>query len=75
MATKLVSLEEMPEILSAQNISDHLHLSRRRIYELFQTLPSAGGIPCIVIGGSKRVKKETYIRWIDSLEGNRQEVR
>lgn len=71
MATKLKYLDEMPEILTAQHMSDYLQLSRRRIYELIQTTPTAGGIPSFAIGGSKRVKKESFKNWIDVQEKNK----
>jgi hypothetical protein len=65
MKQKVVSLDELPEVISAQHISDYLTISRRRVYELFQTLPKAGGIPNFDIGASKRVKKVDLIRWIE----------
>lgn len=68
-------LDVYPAIMTAAHVSEYMHLSRRRVYELFQTDPSAGGIPCICVGGSKRVKKESFVRWIDSLEKSKQGVR
>lgn len=65
---KAKSLEEYPEILTAANISEYLHISRRRVYELFKVSPSNGGIPCIEIGSSKRVKKDSFIAWLKNRE-------
>jgi hypothetical protein len=62
------TLDEYPDIMSAADIAGYLHISRRRTYELFQIDPSHGGIPCITIGTSKRVKKESFSRWLDKLE-------
>ena len=58
------TLADMPEMLTAQHIATYLSISRRRVYELFQITPEAGGIPNFDIGYSKRVQKEDFIRWI-----------
>lgn len=60
-----MQIENMPDILTAQNIADYLGISRRRVYELFQMKPEHGGIPNFDIGFSKRVRKQDFIRWID----------
>ncbi|MEH7392608.1 helix-turn-helix domain-containing protein [Bacillus sp. JJ1474] len=62
------SLAEYPEIMTAAHISEYLHISRRRVYELFKLSPSNGGIPCIEIGATKRVKKESFNRWLNTRE-------
>ena len=58
-------IEDMPDILTAQNIADYLGISRRRVYELFQIPVEMGGIANFDIGFSKRVHKEDFIRWIE----------
>lgn len=60
-----MQIENMPDILTAQNIADYLGISRRRVYELFQMKPEHGGIPNFDIGFSKRVRKQDFIEWID----------
>lgn len=60
----LQSLDSMPEILTAANISKHLGISARRVYELFKIKPEFGGIPNFDIGYSKRVEKADLIKWI-----------
>ena len=60
-----MQIENMPDILTAQNIADYLGISRRRVYEFFQMKPEHGGIPNFDIGFSKRVRKQDFIRWID----------
>ncbi|MGD6964504.1 helix-turn-helix domain-containing protein [Fictibacillus phosphorivorans] len=62
------SLEELPQILSAQDISDYLHISRNTVYELFKKPPANGGIPVISIGITKRVRKENFITWVKQQE-------
>lgn len=62
----MTSINDLPEILTAQNIADYLGISRRRVYELFQLKPEFGGIPNFEIGLSKRVDKKDFIGWIDA---------
>jgi len=63
--TQSFTMESLPEILTAQHIASYLGISRRRVYELFQVFPDAGGIRNFDIGFSKRVDKKDFIRWID----------
>jgi hypothetical protein len=65
---KEVSLDKLPEIITAQNISDYLHISRNRVYELMKLSPEHGGIPVISIGFTKRVRKETFEMWLKNQE-------
>ena len=58
--------DNLPEILTAQNISDYLKISRSRIYEMFQIPPGMGGIPNFEIGNSKRVDKQDFLEWIEA---------
>ena len=58
--------DELPEILTAQNIANYLKISRRRVYELLQLAPHAGGIPNLEIGNSKRVDKQDFLNWIEA---------
>lgn len=60
-----MKMEDMPEIISASHISKYLHVSRNRIYELFQIKPEYGGIPCFTVGTQKRVLKSDFEKWID----------
>ncbi|MDP4158175.1 MAG: helix-turn-helix domain-containing protein [Bacillota bacterium] len=61
-------MDNLPEILTAKHIASYLGISRRRVYELFQTLPKAGGIPNFSIGASKRVEKKDFIKWISDCK-------
>ncbi|MCL6574290.1 MAG: helix-turn-helix domain-containing protein [Bacillus sp. (in: Bacteria)] len=56
--------DSLPEILVAQDISDFLFLSRRRVYELFNIPISEGGIPNFEVGNSKRADKSDFKKWI-----------
>jgi hypothetical protein len=62
---------DLPDILTAQMIADHQHISRRRVYELLELSPEYGGIPCYSIGASKRVDKADYLLWIAKLKSKR----
>jgi|SRR5690606_22674082 len=61
---KYNSWETLPDTLTALHISEYLHISRRRVYELFQMHVDVGGIPNYEIGTSKRVDKEDFRDWI-----------
>ncbi|SHH86246.1 helix-turn-helix domain-containing protein [Desulfosporosinus lacus] len=58
--------DEFPEIITAKHIASYLGISLRRVYELFQTYPSAGGIPNFQIGASIRVDSKDFFEWIDA---------
>lgn len=58
------TLEELPEVLTAQHIANYLYLARNTIYELFDLPPDRGGIPNFKVGNSRRVVKEEFIKWI-----------
>lgn len=64
-AKQNIRIDELPEILTAQNIADYLVISRQRVYELFQLKPGSGGIPNFEIGLSKRAEKKDFIKWIE----------
>lgn len=63
---RVLTLEALPEIITAQHIADYVCISRRRVYELFQINPEFGGIPNFEIGASKRVQKADFVNWIDA---------
>ena len=68
-----MSINELPEILTAQHISDYLGISRGKIYTLFQINPASGGIPNFAIGTSKRVEKKDFVEWIKARKGEKAE--
>lgn len=61
-------LEDLPDVLTAEVLSNFLSLSRRRVYELMDINPCAGGIPCLKIGRSKRVLKSDLIIWLENIK-------
>lgn len=58
--------DSLPDYLTAKHIAEHLSISRRRVYELFQLHPECGGIPNMDIGFSKRVDKQDYLAWLEA---------
>lgn len=62
---KEITLDDMPQALTAQNIADYLILSRNRVYELYDTPVELGGIPNMRIGNSRRTLKKDFIEWIE----------
>ena len=60
--------QEYPEILTAHQIAKVLQLSRRRVYELLQMNPLCGGMKSFDIGRSVRVRKESFVLWINQQE-------
>ncbi len=70
---KHYTIETLPEVLTARHIADYLGISRRRVYELFQRSPKAGGIPNFEIGLSKRVDKQDFTCWIEARKAEKEQ--
>jgi len=70
---KTYTIETLPEMLTAQHISDYLGISRRKVYDLFQLKQAIGGIPNFEIGLSKRVDKRDFIRWIEARKQEKEQ--
>ncbi|EIW19963.1 MULTISPECIES: hypothetical protein [Pelosinus] len=66
---KITRWDDLPDVLTAQHIADYENISRRRVYELFQTSPAHGGIANYDIGTSKRVEKVDYAAWRATQKG------
>jgi len=63
-----ITLEELPDILTAKHISAYLSLSKHRVYELLRINPSAGGIPSFNIGKSVRTKRNDFLNWLEKQQ-------
>jgi excisionase family DNA binding protein len=57
-------MQDLPSILTAQDIADYLRIGRKRVYELMDLSPKHGGIPTFSVGRSRRVEKADFLRWI-----------
>jgi excisionase family DNA binding protein len=66
-----MSLDTLPEILTAEHMAKYLGLSRRVIYDLMKTKPEAGGIPSFNIGYSVRAEKSDFILWIKAQKAKK----
>ncbi|WP_420871966.1 helix-turn-helix domain-containing protein [Cohnella rhizosphaerae] len=58
-------LEDLPNILTAQDISKYLRIGRKRVYELMTLSPDHGGIPSFSIVRSRRVELAEFEKWIE----------
>jgi excisionase family DNA binding protein len=50
-----------------EEVAETLSVSRSRIYELIRLGPDHGGIRSILIGGSRRIKKEAIEEFLASI--------
>ncbi|OMD92748.1 helix-turn-helix domain-containing protein [Paenibacillus odorifer] len=71
---KSTSIEDLPQVLTAQNIADYLTLARNTVYELFKLPPDRGGIPNFNVGKSRRVVKSDFTSWIQSQRQQQDKV-
>ena len=69
MQSKVHSIEELPLVLNADDISRVLGLSRVKTYELLHQ----EGFPTVRIGRVLRVPREGFFAWL-SRTGDRQHV-
>jgi hypothetical protein len=52
---------ELPEMISVNEIRQHLHLSPERVYKLVKTK----GFPMLQIGHRYYIQKDKYLKWLD----------
>ena len=68
-------LEEMPEYLTAKHIADHLHVSKRHVYDLLELKPEKGGIENFRIGEKcRRVEKAKYAEWLEKRKSRQRQL-
>lgn len=67
-----VTLEEMPPVLTAQNIADYLGLARYTVYGLYDEPVECGGIPNFKIGNSRRTLKTDFVEFIEQRKREHQ---
>lgn len=60
-----MSLDEMPDNITAKHIAGHLQITPRCAYDLMKLSKEAGGIPSFRIGKPIRSKKTDYIEWLN----------
>ena len=61
---KYTTWNSLPEYLTAKQLADFLGISRKKIYQLFQTPSVYGGIRSFKMGATNKVNKDDLINWI-----------
>jgi len=65
-------MNDLPNILTAQDIAKYLRVSPKVVYELMGISPAHGGIPSFRVGRrGKRVEKADFLRWLAERKGAR----
>ncbi|WP_068779629.1 helix-turn-helix domain-containing protein [Paenibacillus sp. GM2] len=67
-AMKIKRLEDLPDLLTPQQVADYIGISRKRVYEFCQLKESAGGLVSFLIGKSRKIEKQEMVRWLDSMK-------
>lgn len=62
--SKILKLEQLPDILTPQLVADYTGVSRRRIYEFCQH----GELKSFTIGTSRKIRKSSLIAWLAQQE-------
>lgn len=62
-----MKLEELSDVLTANEVSKYLGVCKNKAYELMRIKPNAGGIPSVRIGRNVRVLKVDLINWLNGL--------
>lgn len=65
-------MNDLPPILTAQDIADYLRVGTKVVYELMNISPAHGGIPSFRVGRrGKRVEKADFLRWLAERKEDR----
>lgn len=62
--TKITSVEQLPDILSPQQVADYVGIDRQRVYDLCQ----CGDIKSFTIGASRKIMKADLLLWVSELQ-------
>lgn len=62
-------MENLPEVLTAEDIAGYLRINIRRVYDNLKLTPGAGGIPHVRLGKQMRIQKADFIAWMDKQRG------
>lgn len=54
----------MPDLLTVQQAADYLGVSKNTVYSWC----NSGDLPSFKVGNTRRIRKTTFLTWIDSLE-------
>ncbi|MFX3633747.1 MAG: helix-turn-helix domain-containing protein [Candidatus Pristimantibacillus sp.] len=59
-----VSLESLPPVMSVEQAASYLGVCRATAYNWCK----AGELPSIKVGNTRRIRKETFLVWLDEQE-------
>lgn len=65
-----VSIEELPDMLTAEEVSQYLRLGKVSTYKLLKS----EGFPSLYINKRVVVPKQAFLQWIDSNISEKKEV-
>ncbi|WP_158606388.1 helix-turn-helix domain-containing protein [Paenibacillus ginsengarvi] len=65
----VLKLDELPDVLTAQEIACFLRVDVRRVYDNLKLKPNAGGIPHVKMGKQMRIYRSDFISWMDKQRG------
>jgi len=63
---KITNIEQLPDILSPQQIADFVGIARQRVYDACQSRE----LRSFTIGASRKIDKRDMLEWIDSHRKN-----
>lgn len=72
--TTFLTMDELPDILDAKLIGQYMRVSSRQVYNWFDLIPEAGGIPCFNVGKSRRARKDDFRQWFERISNRRKEL-
>lgn len=65
-----ISLEDMPDLITADDIANYLGIHRDTVYHLLKLKPDYGGIKNFKVGALYRIFKVDFIKWMDDQVGD-----
>lgn len=60
-----ISLADLPEIMSVEQVAQHLNVCRATAYNWCKL----GDIPSFKVGNTRRIRKTSLLEWISRQEG------
>lgn len=63
---KIHMLDNLPDIMSPQQVADYVGINRGRVYLFCSISPEAGGIKSFTVGNSRKIEKKALLAWIEA---------
>lgn len=77
MINRNTPLEDLPELMTPQEIADYMELDRWTVYQMMKIPRDKGGIPNFPLSdaknASKRTVKRDFIHWIEQKSQRREQ--